>query len=235
MSSQTISALIEEVDVAQLRRALNQLLRPHIEPVFGAAKIIEHEVAALNAMKVLGYINHGADEFDLVEKLRITRCKARSLLYQAALRGESSQADMDSALRKALESMRALRDGAMYLIEVPDPLTMDRLRKRVRDLGYLSDGTFSGSIAKIPEVALIRLVEDLIPEEGKEEIRKQLIEAGMSDMSLAGAIKAMLGKIGRRAFDEVGEQAGKALGEQVCEIFSCGWQAVGKFIKLSDK
>jgi hypothetical protein len=49
--------------------------------VFGAAKTVEHEIAALNALKAIGYISQDADEFDLVEKLRITKSKARLLLY----------------------------------------------------------------------------------------------------------------------------------------------------------
>lgn len=226
MSSEQLHNVIDKAGTEQLRQALQLLLRPHAEPVFGAAKAIEHEVAALNALKALGYVDQTSDEFELVEKLRITKSKARSLLYQAALRAESSPADVDAALRKALQSTRPLRDGSMYLIEVPDPLTMDRLRKRVRDFGYLSDGTFSGSIAKIPEGALIRLVEGLIPAENREEIRKRLVEAGMADMSVAGAIKAMLGKIGKKTLDDVGEQAGKAVGEEIGKLLSAGWDAM---------
>lgn len=47
-----------------------------------------YEVAALNALKALGYIKRDADEFDLVEKLEGTKSKCCSLLYQAALCAE---------------------------------------------------------------------------------------------------------------------------------------------------
>ena len=60
---------------------LQHLLRPYSEPVSGAAKTIEHEVAAFNALKALRYIEPDADDFDLVESLRIAKSKARSLLY----------------------------------------------------------------------------------------------------------------------------------------------------------
>ncbi|MCC7279341.1 MAG: hypothetical protein IT487_13640 [Chromatiaceae bacterium] len=39
----------------------------------------------MNALKVLGYVKADADEFNLVESLRITKTKARPLLYQAVL------------------------------------------------------------------------------------------------------------------------------------------------------
>ena len=109
-------------------------------------------------MKAVGYIDQAADEFDLVERLHITKDKAQSLLYQAGLRAENTPADVDSAIRKAHESTRPIRNGSLYLIEAPAPLTMDRLLKRVRDYGYLSDGTFSDSVAKLPEPALIRII-----------------------------------------------------------------------------
>jgi hypothetical protein len=90
MHSKQLHSVIDKADAEQLRQALRLLLRPHAETVFGAAKSIEHEVAALNALKALGYINPTADEFDLVEGLRITKTKARSLLYHAALRADSN-------------------------------------------------------------------------------------------------------------------------------------------------
>lgn len=73
---------------------------------------------------------------------------------------------------------------------------------------------------------MIRLVEDLIPAENREEIRKRLIEAGMADVSVAGAIKAVLGKIGKKTLDDVGEQAGKAVGEEIGKMLSAGWDAM---------
>lgn len=231
MLNQPFHHAIEAATTNQLRSALHLLLRPHAEPVFGAAKTVEHEVAALNALKVLGHIDRTADEYDLVEKLRVTKSKARSLLYQAALRAEHDVAQIDTALRHALHTTRLFRDGGLYLIEIPDPLMMDRLRKRIRSYGYLSDGSFSGSIAKIPEAALLRLVADLIPADKKVEIDKRLIEAGMADLTVPGAIKAMLGKVAKQALGEVGEQVGNAVGEQIARLFVKGWEELKSVVK----
>lgn len=51
-------------------------------------------------------------------------------------------------MRDLLWSPLLAVDGEFYMVEVPQPLTMDRLRKRVRQLRFLSDGTFSGSAAR---------------------------------------------------------------------------------------
>ena len=231
MPINAFSQSIENASPQQLQEALQFLLKPHAAPVFGAAKTVEHEIAGLQALKVLGVIRPAADEFDLVESLRVAKTKARSLIYHAALRAESSQASIDAALRHALVSTRVVRDGELYLVEIPDPLTMDRLRKRVRDLGFLSDGKFSGALAKIPEGALLRLVADLIPAVQKEEIHKQLLEAGLPDKSVGGLVKAALQKAGRKVADETGEQVAKAVGEVILTIFCNSWEVLGVFCK----
>lgn len=101
---------IENASPQQLQEALQFLLKPHAAPVFGAAKTVEHEIAALQALRVLGIIRPAADEFDLVESLRVTKTKARSLIYHAALRAESSQASIDAALRNALASTSSIEE-----------------------------------------------------------------------------------------------------------------------------
>lgn len=218
-----------------VRQALQLMLRPHAAPVFGAAKTIEHEVAALNALKLLGHIEANADEFDLVEKLRVTKNKAKSLLYQAALRAAESDTSVDSALGNALKTTQVVRDGSMYLIEVPDPLTMDRLRKRIRTYGFLSDGTFSGSIAKIPEGALLKLLEELIPDAQKADIRKQLVKAGLPDTTVAGVLKSMLSVAGKKVAGEVGGAAAKAIGVEIGGVLTSGWVALQKYAKSTSE
>jgi hypothetical protein len=229
MLTQSFENSISQANEEQLREALRLMLQPHASPVFGAARTIEHEVAALKALKLLGNIKANADEFDLVENLRVTKSKARSLLYQAALRTEESDAAVNTALSNALKTTQVVRDGSLYLMEVPDPLTMDRLRKRVRSYGFLSDGTFSGSIAKIPEGALLKLVEELIPEEQKAKISKQLKEAGLPDKTIAGVLKAMLATAGKKVAGEMGGVAAKALGEEIGDVLTTGWAALQKF------
>jgi len=50
-------------------------------------------------------------------------------------------------------------------------------------LGYLSDGSFSAGVARIPEKALFALVEDLIPAAENEALTRQLYELGLADIS----------------------------------------------------
>lgn len=226
--------LIEIIDKAgkkPLCDALKCLMEPHGTPVFGAAKIIEHEVAALRALTVLGFLKSDADEYDLVEKLRITKAKARSLQYQAALRAMDGADAADIALRKVLSQPRIMKEGNAYLIEVHEPLTMGRLRKRVRSMGFMTDGSFSGSVAKIPEDALAKLVAALLPEALKAEVTEQLIQQGFTDVSMTGFIKGMLAKCGGKLAGAVGDKVASTVGEKIAEFLINGWSVLSSHVQ----
>ena len=75
--------------------------------------------------------------------LRITKAKARSLLYQVALRRSLGKEEIDTALRHPISQPRVIKEGDKVIIEVADPLLMDRLRQRVRQLNHVSDGRLS--------------------------------------------------------------------------------------------
>lgn len=213
-----------------MRTVLSTLLAPHASPVFGAAKLVEHEVAALRALHLLGVIQTDADEYDLVETLRITRAKARALMYQVALRNPQSAESVDESLRLALISRQLVRDGQFFLLEVPDPLTMDRLRKRVRVNGDITDGSFSGSVAKLPERALIRLAEDLIPAHVRAEAIRKWSEAGVHDPSWQSAIKEFLLSISKKVVDEAGVSALQSLGHHLRPLFSDAFATLKPFV-----
>lgn len=106
---------------------------------------------------------------------------------------------------------------------------MDRLRKRVRTYGFLSDGTFSGSVARIPEGALVKLVEELIPAVQKDEINRQLVKCGLPDKTIAGVLKAMLAAAGKKVAGDVGGVAAKAIGEEIGGVLTSGWMTLQKF------
>ncbi|TCD47965.1 hypothetical protein [Chlorobium sp. N1] len=209
-----------------LRESLRLLLAAHALPVFGAAKAVEHEVAALNALQVIGYLPERSDEFELVEKLRITKTKARNLLYQVALRQQGqSVTEIDDSLRAVLGGRHVLKDGSFFLVEVPDPLTMDRLRRRVRAAGYLSDGSFSGAIARIPEGALVTLIDELIDKHHKQEILKRLHKAGLADVSVSGFVKAFLITVGKKYAGEVGVR----IGDHLVDLFEHGYASIAQY------
>lgn len=225
---------VNNADEGRSRKALKILLDSHASPIFGAAKTIEHEVAALNALKVLGYIQENADEYDLIEKLRITKTKARSLLYQVALRQtDSKESEIVSSIKKILENGQILRDNNFYMIEVSDPLTMDRLRKRIRSAGNLSDRSFSDSIAKLSEKALTELVKGLLPEDQRKEIEKKLIDSGLPDDTFTGFIKSILNGVAERYAGEVGVRISSKIGEEFRKLYADPARTTKEYIRIT--
>jgi hypothetical protein len=136
-------------------------------------------------MQRLGAISSDPDEYDLVMSLRITRAKGRSLLYQLALRSGFSQADIHSALWRLLSAPIVFKEGDKILIEVDDPLLMDCLRQKLRQLGFISIGSFSGSLAKISILALAALINDLLSREQQSEAQRGLRAQGVPGDNLA--------------------------------------------------
>ena len=220
MYSIQIEEKINQANIETLRSALKLLLKPHTISVFAASKLVEHEIAAFNALKTLGYISNDADEFNLVEKLRVTKAKARSLLYQAALREISDLPAEIDAIKKILSNPRMQRDGdKMFLVEVPQPLTMDRLRSRVRTLGFLTDGSFSGSVARMPEAALVALVESLVTEQERATLLAVLISRGLTDTSWRGVLQGAVKKIGSKVAGQAGEAIADECGNAIGAVF----------------
>lgn len=212
MDKHRLEQLISGAEEQCCREALSLVLAAHSAPVFGAAKAIEHEVAAFHALTKLGFLSEHPDEYELVMVLRITKSKARSLLYQVGLRRLETPESIDAALRILLSEPCVMKDRENIFIEVPDPLLMDCLRQRMRKLGFISDGSFSGSVAKIPSRALAALIADLIPDDERSKVKKQLRGQGVPGDDLAGLICGALGVLGKHAAGEAGERIGDKLG-----------------------
>jgi len=221
-----LNSLVADAADQDIRRALSLLFAPHANPVFGASKAVEHEVAAFNALKLLGYLSPCPDEFELVEKLRVTKSKARALLYQTALREASDPVVIDQELRDILMNPLIAVDGDIYLIEVPQPLTMDRLRHRIRQLGHLSDSSFSGSVARIKRQALAALIESLIPKENQTEVINKLTAKGYQGNDVRALVTGVLRKAGAKVAGEVGDELAGKVGKSIAALFGSAWDGV---------
>jgi hypothetical protein len=219
MNKKSLDSTINNAPNEALRKALRELMYVHANPVFGSAKIIEHEVAAFNALQHIRFLSPQPDEYDLVTSLGITKSKARNLLYQKALRQRTAASPSDEEIRKVLTAGRIARDGSYFAIEIPDPLLMDYFRKRVRDLGYLSDGSFSGTVARLREDAVIDMVYALVPESQRKEVEAKLLESGISNGSLEAFLRASLGKIGTKIAGPTGEKQANEVCAFLKEIF----------------
>ena len=217
----TAAAIAKALKVASrtdLEAICQIMLAPHFQPVFGSAKTIEHEVAAFQALQRAALLDSDSvDEFTLVKQLRITRAKARNLLYAVALRQPDAERDFPSALRQLLLKPRIHLDpsGRIVSLEVVDPFLMDQVRELLRRQGFLSDGSFSGSIAKMSPQAFAALLQEAIPPEQRSKIQRLLRKQGLQGKDWTSLMVGLIGRIGEQMAGAAGGELGQALAEKV--------------------
>ena len=229
-----IKLIINALPEAKAKAVLAQLLERYLTPAFAALPKNEVELLVLDALEQVGAISADPQLYELVSKLKVTRAKARRLIYDRELR-HSSSADLDAKVKALLKRPLLQKQGELFVLEVENPLVSDHLRDKVQQLGYVSDGSFSPSLIKLGLEAITALIADLLRADEQEQVRLALIAAGAPDGSFRGVLKATLKKVASKVAADSGEAlmdkaAGylapivdasiAALGEKAAELFA---------------
>jgi hypothetical protein len=203
-----------------IRDALLILLGPHFNPVFGACKIIEHEVAAINALQKLGLLSAAPDAFELIEKLRVTKAKATSLLYQVELRRSLDDKAWDARIKQVFIMPTLAKDGNFFLLAVDNPLLKEVIRERFKKLHIAVDDTSSPSLLRIPEHAFMKLVVDVMTDGEKAKAKTILIKAGVTVSKLQGLAEGLLKAFGEKFAGEAGGELGRSAAKWLAGFFA---------------
>ncbi len=196
---------LKSVPDPKVRDALGLILASYLSPAFGSLTKREIDLLIFNALERIGYIEENPTLYSLVQKLRVTRSKARALLYEQELR-RLGERDLDQQVRDVLKHPVLQRQGELFVLEVENPLLSDHLRARVQALGYASDSSFSPSLVKLSDDAIIALLDDMLDEKTKAGVRKEFIKAGLPDKSFRGFLKDVVKALARKAADEAGSR-----------------------------
>ena len=141
--------------------------------------------------------------YDVVSSLKVTRAKARNLIYESKLR-TSTENDLENEL-KELVSSPILKDGDKVSLEIGNPYLADYLRSKLRSLNHITDGSFSNELLKMTVDAYIDLFISLLPD-GREDIEKALIRSGAKkDTSLKSIVKSIVEKLAKKALGDIGD------------------------------
>ena len=229
-----IKLIINALPEAHAKAVLAQLLERYLTPAFAALPKNEVELLVLDALEQVGAISADPQLYELVSKLKVTRPKARRLIYDRELR-HSSSADLDAKVKALLKRPLLQKQGELFVLEVENPLVSDHLRDKVQQLGYVSDGSFSPSLIKLGLEAITALIASLLSTAEQEQVRLALVAAGAPDGSFKGVLKATLKKVASKVAADSGEAlmdkaAGylapivdasiAALGEKAAELFA---------------
>ena len=229
-----IKLIINALPEAKAKAVLAQLLERYLTPAFAALPKNEVELLVLDALEQVGAISADPQLSELVSKLKVTRPKARRLIYDRELR-HSSSADLDAKVKALLKRPLLQKQGELFVLEVENPLVSDHLRDKLQQLGYACDGSFSPSLIKLGLEAITALIASLLSTTEQEQVRLALVAAGAPDGSLKGVLKATLKKVASKVAADSGEAlmdkaAGylapivdasiAALGEKAAELFA---------------
>ncbi len=187
----------------ECRRALAALLDAYVTPAFGVLPKREIDLLVLEALVSVKVLPAEPSIHDLIRSLRITRSRARSLIYDRELR-RMGATDLDGLLKEALRRPLLQKQGDLFALEIENPVVTDHLRKRLSDLGYASDGSFSPTIVRLSLDAAVALLESCLSAKAQKEMKAALVKAGAPDQSLRGAIKAVIKKLASKVADDTG-------------------------------
>ena len=210
-----IHQIINDASEAEVKHALSYFLQQYMTPAFGALPKNEVELIVLNVLEKLKVIDEEPELYEFVSKLKVTRSKARGLIYNRKLRRSSDEA-LNNKVKNLLKRPLIQKNGDLYVLEVENPLVSDHLRAKVQKLGYVSDGSFSPSIIKLGLNAITALIESYLSAQEKDDIKAALVAAGAPDTSFTGILKATLKKVARK----VASDSGDALMDKASEFIS---------------
>ncbi|MCZ2126971.1 MAG: hypothetical protein LC099_04260 [Anaerolineales bacterium] len=198
-----IQSHLKSASEKDVRAALNLILEAYLSPAFGALPKREVDLLIYNALVKIGYIEESPKLYSLVTNLRVTRSKARSLLYEQELRKLTTQ-ELDRRILEFLKRPIIQKESELFLLEIENPLVIDHLRAKVQALGYASDGSFSPSLVRLSDAAVIALIDEMLDKHTKSAVKAQLVKAGFPDKSFKGILKDVLKAVGKKVADNVG-------------------------------
>lgn len=210
-----VSNKLKSISEKECKTALVKILDKYLNPAFGSLPKREIDLLLFEVLEDLKIIKGTPELYSLVSDLRVTRSKARSLLYDRELR-KYQEDELNNLVKESLKRPIISKNGDEFKLEIESPLVSDHLRAKVKELGYLSDGSFSPSIVKLPLKAVTAIIESYLTDTEKKNIKKVLVRAGVPDGSFGGILKAVI----KKAASKVAADTGEELIEQAEEYLS---------------
>lgn len=198
---------LRKADSEHVKEIFIDFVKEYLTPSYGSMSKRDFEILLFMKLQELEAIQKDPDLYQLIKDLKISRTRVRNLLYEAKRR-TSEEEDLDNELIQLLQKPVFLKDGDKVAIEIQNPLLTDHFRFKVKELGFITDGSFSAELVKLNYSAYIALVESMISVEAKKKTVELLVDADiMKDTSFKGVFTELVKKIGAKIANEAGEQA----------------------------
>ena len=212
------------------KAALDEFLTSFLDPAFGALPKSEVELLVLRLLAQVGAVSERPSVYELVSKLRVTRAKARRLIYDQDLRCRT-QEELDSDIRQLLRKPVIQKRGDSFALEIENPLLSDHLRAKLQTLGHVTDGSFSPSLVTLTLDAMVALIEEQLSKADRSETFEALVKAGAPDKTLKGVLKSALKKLGEKIADDTGEAVANEVSNYLGPLLDSGKSAITSAFK----
>ena len=227
--ARSVEESVKKADEQVVRTTLRKLLEGATTPAFGALPKREVELLHLDALISVGYLDDTPELYALVRQLRMTKSRARALLYERELRRLDS-ARLDDMVKEALRHPLIQKQGETFSLEIENPVVADHIRALLKDIGHASDGSFSPSLIRISLEAAAALIEHFVEKPDRAALKTALVAAGAPDKSLKGAILGVLKQLGSKTAGKAGEALAGSVADYVAPMLGGSKDAVQRQI-----
>lgn len=153
---------------------LISFLNAYSSPSFGSMSKRDTDVALFSMIQELGIIKMNPQIYEVVSLLHVTSSKARNLIYEASLRRNNGNT-LNKALLDHLQTPCFLATSdKMIALEIDDPLLIDHLKFKLRNLNHITDGSFNPGLVKMSYEAYASLFGDTLPQEVKDRLLNEI-------------------------------------------------------------
>lgn len=159
-----------EISVEDQQKFFEKFLNDYTKPSFGSASKRDIDLSIFMLMQDLGIINTHPQIYEVVSLLHVTSSKARNLIYEASLRRSSEESLNAELLELLKEPIFMSTSDNMVAIEIDNPLLIDHLRQKLRDLKFITDGSHNRGIVKMSTTAYATLFYCCLPPKSLDEL-----------------------------------------------------------------
>ena len=217
------------IDPEKAKVALIRIYKEYLNPAFGALPKKENEIVMFQVLQDLQIFSNSPDQYSMLSSLRVTKAKARNLLYESKLR---QNVDLDGELKELLTEPVLLKDDDKVCLEIDNPLLIDHLKHVLKKEKFITDGSFSPDLVKLSSEAYKALLNSFFGKMSKKELNQALIECGAKqELTIKSLLTGFLKKIGNKVADDAGDEAAEFVGDYLSDLLSSSLTVAKDFLK----
>lgn len=207
---------IQELDSDKCKKAFVLIMKEFLTPAYGSIPKRDLEISIFQHLQSLGVIEKNPELYSLVADLKVTRSKARNLLYDAKIRSTTSS-DLDLELKSLLMNPIFLDEGDKKIsLEIENPYLIDHFRSRLKSLRYITNQNFSPELITLTIEAYAALIESEISDDLRKKTWAALIKSGAKqEVNFKSVLVGVLKKLGTKIADQAGDQLAESAGEYI--------------------